>query len=47
MSPVWGVHTGLQNTTVGELVSPWHHMRAPWDRAGLDHLAGAIDELGR
>ena len=22
-------------------------MRAPWDVASLDHLAGAIDELGR
>lgn len=26
MSPTWGVHTGLQNTTVGELTSLWHHI---------------------
>jgi F420-dependent oxidoreductase-like protein len=26
MSPVWGVHTGLQNTTAGELVALWDHI---------------------
>ncbi|MCB9371996.1 MAG: TIGR03560 family F420-dependent LLM class oxidoreductase [Microthrixaceae bacterium] len=26
MSPAWGVHTGLQNTTVTELTDLWHHI---------------------
>ena len=26
MSPTWGVHTGLQNTSVGELTALWHHI---------------------
>jgi len=36
MSPTWGVHTGLQNTTVDELTSLWHHIE---DDLGFDWIS--------
>lgn len=35
MSPVWGVHTGLQNTTVGELIALWDHI----EHLGFDWIS--------
>ena len=35
MSPTWGVHTGLQNTTMGELRGLWHHI----EELGFDWIS--------
>ena len=35
MSPTWGVHTGLQNTTMGELRRLWHHI----EELGFDWIS--------
>ncbi len=35
MSPTWGVHTGLQNTSMGELRRLWHHI----EELGFDWIS--------
>ena len=35
MSPTWGVHTGLQNTAMGELRRLWHHI----EELGFDWIS--------